>query len=389
MAIPFKVNLRSLFIRKVSTLTTIACLALVVGVFSAMMALANGLEHTFHASGDPLNVLVLRAGSTAETNSGISVEQYQILKSLPGVAKRANGTPIATGEVVTIINQNKRGTKDGANIILRGVPPEAFEAHPEVKVVEGRTYQPGKSELIASRSIAAKFEGCRLGETLTLRKRAFTIVGIFEAAGTAKGSRSGGRGRGQRHVQADRLLLERPPSRRRSFRGRHDQGGDRGRPASQARRGPGAGVLHEADPPVDADQGGGPVPGRDPRSRGRVRSGEHDVRRRVVAPRRRSARCERSASRASRSSRPTSPSRSFSGSLGDRRNLGLYAHIALFGGETGTANWDTFSEVSFAFRVTPVLIAIAIAFRRSSERSGAFSPARFAVRPDHHRPPGG
>jgi putative ABC transport system permease protein len=93
MAIPFKVNLRGLLVRRVSTISTVVCLALVVAVFSTMMALAAGLAHTFKISGDPLNVMIMRDGSTSEINSGVTVDQYQILNALPGAAKDAQGRP--------------------------------------------------------------------------------------------------------------------------------------------------------------------------------------------------------------------------------------------------------------------------------------------------------
>lgn len=189
MAIPFKVNLRSLFIRKVSTITTIACLALVVAVFSTMMSLAAGLRYTFRKTGDPSNVMILRDGAQSETESFVTLEQMQILQTLPGIAKDDKGRPVATGEVVIIINKNKRGTAaDSANISLRGVPPETFAAHPEIKVVEGRSFEPGQLELIASRSIAKKFDNCGLGETLTLNRRPFKIVGIMDAGGSTHDS---------------------------------------------------------------------------------------------------------------------------------------------------------------------------------------------------------
>src|SRR2546426_7158304 len=134
MAIPFKVNLRGLFVRKVSTATTVVCLALVVFVFSAMMALAIGLEFTFRSTGDPLNVMVMREGSTSEMNSSVGIDQLQILRTLSGVATTAEGKPAAAGELVIVINKNKRGTTDRANLVLRGVSRDAFASHTEMIV---------------------------------------------------------------------------------------------------------------------------------------------------------------------------------------------------------------------------------------------------------------
>lgn len=378
MAIPFKVNLRSLFIRRVSTLSTIACLALVVAVFSTMMSLAAGLRYTFRKTGDPLNVMILRDGAQSETESSVSLEQKQILQTLPGVAKGADGKPVATAEVVIIINKNKRGTADSANISLRGIPPEGFSAHPEVKIVEGRNFQSGQLELISSRSIAKKFENCGLGDTLTLNRRPFKIVGILDAGGSTHDS----------EIWGDVTVI------RDAFK----------------RDGYSSVILRAQDPSAIATIKAG-VKGDQRLMLKAITETEY-----FEAQGKQASMLESvgfflavflaigAAFGAANTMYAAVSSRSRE--IGTLRAIGfsrfaiLVAYVTealvlgLAGGiigvavtyllvdglTTGTANFTTFSEVSFAFRVTPILVAISIAFASIVGALGGLLPARLAAR---------
>ncbi len=131
---------------------------------------------------------MLRGGSQAELNSGISREQGTIIKQAPGVAQGADGLPLASAEVVVIAELMKAGEKTGSNITVRGVEPAAFALRPQLKIVEGRTVQPGLRELIVGRGVAATVRGRRASaQTLRMRGSDWTVVGVF-ASGDANES---------------------------------------------------------------------------------------------------------------------------------------------------------------------------------------------------------
>jgi putative ABC transport system permease protein len=184
MAIPLKYNYLSLLKRRVSTLMTVLSIALVVFIFVSVMALANGLETALVTTGDPLNVLVMRQGSGSELSSAVSREALQVLKYLPGVRKSANGEPVASPEVFVIVNLPK---EDGgiANVAVRGTSQAGVEMRPQWKLVEGRMFQPGLREVVVSRTIANRFPGVHLGSQVKLGRALWSVVGIFDAKGTA------------------------------------------------------------------------------------------------------------------------------------------------------------------------------------------------------------
>jgi putative ABC transport system permease protein len=187
MAIPLKYNFRSLLMRRVSTLMTLLSIALVVAIFVGVMALAVGLETALVSSGDPLNVLVRRRGSDSEMNSYFTRDVLQTVKYLPGVKTDSSGEPVASGEVVIVINLPKRGGGEGenANVTLRGLSPTGRAMRPQVRIVEGRTFQPGLREVIISRRISERFQHTSLGNQLRFGKGDWKVIGIFEAGNTA------------------------------------------------------------------------------------------------------------------------------------------------------------------------------------------------------------
>ncbi len=157
---------------------------LVVAVFVATLSLAGGLERAFVETGDPLNVLVIRQGSLVETSSAVSREQWQILRFLPGVARDGRGEPLASAEVVVLFNLPRRDGVD-ANVLVRGVGEAGFALRPQVRLVAGRLFVPGRREVIAAASLARRFAGMDLGATIRLGKERWRVVGLFEAGRTA------------------------------------------------------------------------------------------------------------------------------------------------------------------------------------------------------------
>src|SRR5262249_26708922 len=134
MAIPLKYNLRNLVVRRVSTIMTIGAIGLVVAVFVALMALANGLNSALKTTGSPENVLILRQGSQTEMASGVSKEAFQVIQTLPGIARDREGKPMASAEAVIIVNLPRRGGGT-AKMTLPRPPRTGFSLPPYAKLV--------------------------------------------------------------------------------------------------------------------------------------------------------------------------------------------------------------------------------------------------------------
>jgi putative ABC transport system permease protein len=185
MAIPLKYNFGSMLIRKVSTIMTALSIALVVFIFVSVMALAGGLETALVSSGEPENLLVLRRGSGSELSSGVSRSALQVIKYLPGIAADSGGEPLVSAEVFAIINLPKTADGNIANVAIRGVSPAGMTLRPRMRMVEGRIFQPGLREVIVSRTISQRFPAAALGNSLRLGKAEWKVVGIFEAGNTS------------------------------------------------------------------------------------------------------------------------------------------------------------------------------------------------------------
>ena len=175
------IGFRSIPQRLGPSLVIIVGLAGVVAVFTALLAMAAGFQSTLEATGRADVALVLRGGSSAELNSGLSRNQGTLIKQAPGVRKADNGRPLASAEMIVIAELMKSGEKSGSNITVRGVEPAAFALRPQLKLVEGRVFQPGLRELIVGRGVAQQYEGSNLGQTLRMRGSDWTVVGIFES----------------------------------------------------------------------------------------------------------------------------------------------------------------------------------------------------------------
>jgi putative ABC transport system permease protein len=180
MAAVTALNVKSIPERWGSSLVIVVGLAGVVAVFTALLAMATGFEKTLSATGRTDVAFVLRGGSQAELNSGIGRDEVTLVKQQPGVVRDAEDKPIAAGEMVVIAELLKRGDNVGSNITMRGVEPMSFKLRPQLKIVEGRTFQSGLRELIVGRGVTRQFAGASLGETLRMRGSDWTVVGIFE-----------------------------------------------------------------------------------------------------------------------------------------------------------------------------------------------------------------
>jgi putative ABC transport system permease protein len=185
MAIPISYNIRNLKLRKGLTIMTALGIALTVTTAVFLMALLAGLQKAFRSSGDSLNVLVMRKGSTAELSGGFDANLFPTLKTLPGIAKDAQGEPIASGEwVVVVVLPRKDGTGE-VNVSVRGLMSAGLTLRPSAKLVEGRWFTPGQREVVVGNSIHNRFSGANVGDTMDFAKGKWKVVGIFDSGGTA------------------------------------------------------------------------------------------------------------------------------------------------------------------------------------------------------------
>jgi len=157
-------------------------LAGVVAVFTALLAMYVGFEKTLTATGRSDVAFILRGGSQSELNSGIGRDEATIIKLAPGIKKGADGQPNASAEANVIAELVRQGDKNsGANITVRGVEAKAFDLRPNLKIVDGRKFTPGLRELIVGRGVTRQFQGAGLGETVRMRGSDWKVVGTFES----------------------------------------------------------------------------------------------------------------------------------------------------------------------------------------------------------------
>ena len=377
MPVPLAYNIRNLRVRVFSTVMTVFSVGLVVAVFIGVMALARGLEEAFVATGDPLNVVVLRQGSQVETSSAVRRDALQVIRYLPGVAADAAGVPLVSPEVIVLLNLPKRADGQGANVLVRGLGATGFELRPQVRLVQGRMARLGLREVIVGRSIAERFQNAGLGERLRFGRSRWTVVGIFEAGRTAFGSEiwTDATELADDFDRADYsavLLRAESPLALRAIARRID---------SDQR-------LHlkaQAEPEYYAEQTktAGPI---------KVLGGFMAILMAIGASFAVMNTMYAAVARRSREIgvlrvlgfQPASILLSFLGEsvllalLGGL--VGCLLALPIHGLTTGTMNFRTFSDISFAFRITPDLLLNGLGFSLAMGALGGFLPARLASR---------
>jgi putative ABC transport system permease protein len=184
MAIPIKYNARNLVNRKVSTGMTVLVICLVVTVFLFVLALWQGVTRTLAVNASTRNVLTMRVGSQAEMQSVVTRDSYEMIRALPGIERNAKGEPLVSPELLTLIN-TKRFDGKSSNVQVRGIDPMGLEMRPGVRIVDGRMFNPGTNEAIVSRNLANRFAGMNIGDTIKSGSYRWTIVGHFDASGSA------------------------------------------------------------------------------------------------------------------------------------------------------------------------------------------------------------
>jgi putative ABC transport system permease protein len=184
ISVPVAYNFRSIRMRWASAVVAVLGIAGTVGVFIAMLSLARGFRATLVSSGSADNALVTRAGATSEMTSGVSLDSVKIIQDAPGIARGADG-PLLTPETVLMAPIPLLSTGTDANVELRGVSPNVLTIRHNVKIIEGRMFRPGLTELVVGKNAKATYSGLTLGSKIGLGSASWQVVGIFDAGGSA------------------------------------------------------------------------------------------------------------------------------------------------------------------------------------------------------------
>jgi putative ABC transport system permease protein len=213
--LPLKYSIRNVASRPTTTAMTVLAIALVTGVFVAISALAGGLRGSLGKTGDPATVLVLRPGAQSEAQSSLTEEAFRYVETVPGIARGADGAPVASGEVVVLLFLPREDGKK-SNVTIRGVRAAGYAMRPSLRVVEGRAARPALRELVVGKRLAGRFPALRLGQDVRLGPSDYRVVGLFESGGSAEESEAIGdadaiRGDMQRDgLSCARLRVEAP-----------------------------------------------------------------------------------------------------------------------------------------------------------------------------------
>jgi putative ABC transport system permease protein len=184
MAIPLIYNVRSVRARWTSTIVAVLGIAGTVGVFVAMLSLAQGFRATLVASGSPDNALVMRAGSSSEMMGGITLDSIKVIQDAPGIARGSNG-PLITQDVVGVMPIPLISTGTDANVQIRGVSPNVLEIRKFVKISQGRMFNPGMSEIVVGKNASKTYSGLTVGNKIDMAGGHWEVVGVFDAGGSA------------------------------------------------------------------------------------------------------------------------------------------------------------------------------------------------------------
>lgn len=175
-------SVRTIPQRKGSCAASVFGIAGVVAVLVGVLSIAEGFRHAMTVSGATDTAIVMRSGADSEMTSFLGQDQTRLIADAPGVARGAEG-PLVSAELYVIIDLPKRTTGTDANVPLRGVASAAFEVRDGIRLIEGRRFEPGRNEVIVGRGAAGEFRGLDLGAKLAVGQTEWTVVGIFTASG--------------------------------------------------------------------------------------------------------------------------------------------------------------------------------------------------------------
>ncbi|MEW6367646.1 MAG: ABC transporter permease [Acidobacteriota bacterium] len=185
MAVPIIYNLRSIKARWATAIVAVAGIAGAVSVFVAMLGLAKGFQATLISSGSSDNAIVRQAGSTSEMVSLIMRDEADIISTAPGVARDSAGRPIVSAEAVVVISLPRRDTGTDANVQLRGVSEDAMQLRDSARVVAGRFFRAGTAELVVGTGVQRSIRGLQIGDRPKIGGREWQVVGVFDSGGSA------------------------------------------------------------------------------------------------------------------------------------------------------------------------------------------------------------
>jgi putative ABC transport system permease protein len=186
MAIPLSYNIRNMILRRGLTVMTALGIALTVTTAVFLMMLVAGLKKAFVSSGDPLNVLVMRKGSTSELVGGFTKDKLPILRQLPGVVTDSHGQPMVSGEWVVLVALPRKDGSGVVNVTLRGMEQDGLELRAKhVKLLAGSWFQPGQSEVVVSKSIQGRYAHTHVGDIIDFGKGPWKVTGVFDGGGSA------------------------------------------------------------------------------------------------------------------------------------------------------------------------------------------------------------
>jgi putative ABC transport system permease protein len=185
MGLLFRYNLRNLRARWKVTLLAIFGIALVVAAVVVIASMSAGFQIALSSTGSDKNAIVVQRGSMSELTSWINIGNVQTILSDPRIARDAQGTPLASCEIVVIASKPKKADNQPTNITLRGVTPMAFNVRNNIKLVDGRMFTPGLFEVIVGKKISERVNGLDIGDTLRVQRKDFKVVGLFTAEGSS------------------------------------------------------------------------------------------------------------------------------------------------------------------------------------------------------------
>ena len=185
MTLPLKYNFRNVLVRWRATLATVVGIGLVVAVFVLVQSLAVGLEKSASHTGDPRNIMIVRKGSTAESTSMVSLQQFQILHYWPQIARDDAGKPLISADLICLISQPRIDGHGEANVSVRGLTEMGRALRPQVTLRSGRWFTPGKREVAVSQKLARRFAHFHAGDSFRTAGTTLTVVGEFDGGNSA------------------------------------------------------------------------------------------------------------------------------------------------------------------------------------------------------------
>jgi putative ABC transport system permease protein len=379
MALPLSYNVRNVRVRWQVTLLAISGIALVVAAFAVLMSMAEGFATALRSTGRRDNAMIVQPGSASELTSGVPLEHRNVILADERVARGPDGQALASWDWVIVMALPKKVDGQPTNVTLRAVSPQAFEVRGGVRVVEGRSFTPGLDEVIVGRKIMERMRGLELGGTLKYERKDFKIVGIFESEGPAFESEVWGdhatlgslfnRGGGSNSLvvrmkdpadiaSLDKWIRDQPQMQLRALSERkyyEDQAGNLAR------------ILRLLANMVALIMGIGAV------------FGAMNTMYAIVSARTREIGTLRALGFSRRAILFSFVVESvFLAAIGGA--IGCLLAFPMNGFSTGTGQTDSFSEIAFAFRITPEIVLVGMAFAAFMGIVGGLLPAFRAAR---------